>query len=103
MPRYKSHKVVHALQLAAVSGVVDLETGVRMVHFLEYGHAPLLCESEMFARMMPGHGDYLVVYADGYQSFSPKAAFEEGYTMIGPEREVDKMEESPTPRSKRSR
>lgn len=32
-----------------------------------------------FARSVPLPGDYFVVYDDGYQSHSPKAAFEEGY------------------------
>lgn len=32
-----------------------------------------------FARSVPLPGDYFVVYDDGYQSHSPKAAFEAGY------------------------
>ena len=30
----------------------------------------------------PRVGGYYVVYADGYKSFSPATAFEEGYTKI---------------------
>ena len=30
----------------------------------------------------PQPGGYFVVYNDGYQSYSPPAAFEEGYTQI---------------------
>jgi hypothetical protein len=30
----------------------------------------------------PEPGGYYVLYADGYESFSPAAAFEEGYTRV---------------------
>jgi len=30
----------------------------------------------------PEVGGYYVVYADGYKSFSPAQAFEEGYTRV---------------------
>jgi hypothetical protein len=35
------------------------------------------------ARGAPKIGDYFVIYEDGYQSWSPKAAFESGYTKVG--------------------
>ena len=34
---------------------------------------------------MPVIGDYFVRYADGYESWSPRKAFEEGYGLIGDE------------------
>ena len=34
------------------------------------------------SRYMPKPGDYFVVYDDGYESYSPAKAFEEGYTRI---------------------
>jgi hypothetical protein len=37
-----------------------------------------------FARGRPRIGDYLVRYADGYMSWIPKRAFEEGYTLVEP-------------------
>lgn len=36
---------------------------------------------DWFNRFRPGPGGY-VVYSDGYRSFSPAKAFEEGYTKI---------------------
>lgn len=36
----------------------------------------------MTARYTPVAGDWWIVYPDGYQSISPKAAFEEGYMPI---------------------
>jgi len=38
--------------------------------------------AEFLAKHKPEVGGYWVQYADGYQSFSPAAAFEEGYTRI---------------------
>jgi hypothetical protein len=40
--------------------------------------------AEIFARYVPVPGDFYVVYADGYQSFSPRKAFLEGYTREEP-------------------
>lgn len=36
----------------------------------------------MIARYTPVVGDYWVVYADGYQAISPRAAFEGGYVKF---------------------
>jgi hypothetical protein len=44
--------------------------------------------SEVFAPDVPAMaekaslGDYAVIYEDGYKSVSPKAAFEDGYTLV---------------------
>jgi len=38
-------------------------------------------------RHSPSPGGYLVCYKDGHQSYSPAEAFEEGYTLIGPQGE----------------
>lgn len=74
MPRYRCHKEVWALKIAAVDGA-------RVV-FAEEGFQPLSVDPKMFARYKPVAGDYYVQYDDGYQSFSPAKAFEEGYTRI---------------------
>lgn len=39
-------------------------------------------QPSLFARYTPVPGDYLVEYAGGYRSISPKAAFESGYTEV---------------------
>ena len=72
MPRYQSHKQVWALQIADVDGCT--------LRFSDEGFAPLVVGFQMFARYKPVPGDYYVQYDDGYASFSPKKAFEEGYT-----------------------
>ena len=81
-PKFRSHKVVQAAKIMAihedVAGdpyvlLVDPGTGIleRIVP----------TETAMLKRARPD--DYAVVYADGYSSVSPKAAFEEGYEVIG--------------------
>jgi hypothetical protein len=52
------------------------------VSFTESGFDPLVLAADMWARYKPVGGDFLVVYADGYKSFSPRAAFIEGYARI---------------------
>jgi hypothetical protein len=53
-----------------------------MVQPEEKGYAPFPISHEYVARHQPQVGGYYVVYKDGYKSFSPAAAFEEGYSRI---------------------
>lgn len=75
LPRYKCHKEVRALKITSIT-------------FLEDDAASL---NNGFLVTNPGfgskfHGDddlgYYVIYGDGYESWSPSKAFEEGYTLI---------------------
>jgi len=79
MPRYKCHKVVHALKIGSVE--YQSGGGVRL-SFIEPGYEPLFLKSEYTKRCTPQAGGYFVVYQDGYQSYSPAPAFEEGYTRL---------------------
>lgn len=72
MPRYVSHKKVWALE---ISDITDFQ-----IHFKEAGYASVPRDEAMFSRYQPVPGDFYVVYADGYKSFSPRKAFLEGYT-----------------------
>jgi hypothetical protein len=81
MPQYQSHKKVWALQIKEVfrpSSSKELVT----VSFVEADYAPIQVESEVCSRYWPREGDYYLVYEDGYQSISPRKAFEEGYTKL---------------------
>jgi hypothetical protein len=71
MPRYVSHKRVWALEIDTVDG--------RDLSFRDAGYAKITLPAEVFARYTPVPGDFYVVYADGYKSFSPRKAFLEGY------------------------
>lgn len=81
MPRYRSHKEVWALEIAQVS----LEAGGLRLIFKDAGYAPMEfgLTDPILSRYCPVDGDFYVVYADGYKSFSPRKAFIEGYTPLG--------------------
>lgn len=76
MPRYQCHKKVWALKIAKVEGCTITPA--------DEGYAPFQVASELYLRYTPVAGDYYVVYDDGYGSFSPAKAFEEGYACIDP-------------------
>jgi hypothetical protein len=86
MPRYVSHKKVWALKIASiVFDGVDANSagesgGGAMITPAEAGYAPFRVDSEYVRKHDPKVGGYYVVYADGYKSWSPSDAFEEGYT-----------------------
>lgn len=77
MPRYTCHKQVWALRIASIS-----PTGDGGAQFLpaDDGYAPVYLTPQFMEKHKPEAGGYYVVYADGYKSFSPAAAFEDGYT-----------------------
>ena len=85
MPRYKCHKEVHALKILGVidsSGPGEESDGTRMLTFFENGYAPIRVDYDYIRKHKAEPGGYYVVYKDGYKSFSPAEAFEDGYTRI---------------------
>lgn len=84
MPRYRSHKEVHALKIERCEVFFShqhRDERVRL-HFADDGYAPIEAKFDLIARYKPVQGDYYVAYSDGYVSISPAKAFEEGYTLI---------------------
>jgi hypothetical protein len=81
MPRYRCHKEVWALQIAGIS-LPQNAAGDAELAFAEPGYAPMLLERAWLDRHNPEVGGDYVVYEDGYRSFSPAKAFEEGYTRL---------------------
>lgn len=83
MPRYKCHKEVRALQIRkiAVHRVGDAITKVVLTPDDER-YEPFDVTPEYWHKHNPKPLGYYVVYADGYASFSPEKAFEEGYTLV---------------------
>jgi len=77
MPRYVSHKIVHALKIVEIS-LADEDEGAEIVP--EGDYAPFMVSQEYYDKHQPQAGGYYVQYKDGYKSFSPAKAFEEGYT-----------------------
>ena len=90
MPRYQCHKKVWALKIAAIArpgdrltdGVSTVTGGGALITPADAGYAPFGVDAEYVQKHNPHVGGYYVVYEDGYTSFSPAAAFEEGYTLI---------------------
>lgn len=75
LPKYKCHKEVWALKIASV----EEKGGGYEIGFVEPGYGPVRMPQAWVETHLVSVGGYFVVYADGYQSFSPAKAFEEGY------------------------
>lgn len=93
LPKWQSHKVVSAAPVISVmelppapgseqSDVRSLPQYAVVFDDLAGGQGEITIAGAVFSRGIAAPGDYLVVYDDGYTSWSPKAAFEEGYTRI---------------------
>ena len=89
MPRYVCHKEVWALKIKSIvfdfqlAKLENRETDGSATITPEDGrYAPFQVNHEYVRKHNPEPGGYYVVYKDGYKSFSPAKAFEEGYTII---------------------
>jgi hypothetical protein len=80
--KYVSHKIVSAAPIFQIEDV-----GGRLLILVKP------CADHTVERFEPTEpamakraevGGYAVIYADGYKSISPKAAFEEGYQRVVP-------------------
>ena len=80
MPRYKSHKEVWALKIKSL--VIDPKSDGLLLTPVEEGYAPFVVDAAYVEKHKPQAGGYYVVYKDGYKSWSPAEAFEEGYELI---------------------
>lgn len=86
MPKYKCHKEVWALKIKEIKRDGEGENretdGSAMITPVEDGYAPFRVNHEYMHKHNPEVGGYYVVYKDGYKSFSPADAFEDGYTRV---------------------
>ena len=89
MPRYKCHKEVWALKIKSIaydSAKAEIENretdGSAIITPEEEGYAPFKVSHDYVRKHNPQAGGYYVVYKDGYKSFSPAEAFENGYTRV---------------------
>ncbi len=102
MPRYKSHKQVWALKIKAITKanpptIAELEKILNsepatdkpdeevvgaIITPEDEGYAEFPVSREFMLKHSPQSGGYYVVYGDGYKSYSPAKAFEEGYTRV---------------------
>lgn len=85
MPRYQSHKKVWALKIKEVQDPTQPGSesdGSRIIVPEEEGYAPFRVDRDYVFKHRPEAGGYFVQYEDGYKSFSPAKAFEDGYTRL---------------------
>lgn len=89
MPKYKCYKEVHALKIEKVVLDSDLaakenrETdGSATLAPSDGNFAPFKVDHEFVRKHRPQGSGYYVVYKDGYKSWSPIDAFEEGYEKM---------------------
>lgn len=78
LPLYQCHKQVRAAKIAKV----DTSFVRPEISFEDASLAPVSVDAAWVAKHQPQAGGYFVVYADGYRSYSPADAFEDGYTAI---------------------
>lgn len=78
LPSYKSHKIVYALKIK----VVNVEDGMIGIVPEDDRYAEFQVDSAYYDKHKPQAGGYYVVYEDGYKSWSPADAFENGYTKV---------------------
>lgn len=83
MPKYKCHKVVHALKILNC-GWTGNESDEYIIQPEDEGYAEFRVSKEYVEKHKPQPGGYYVVYEDGYKSFSPAKAFEQGYGLMLP-------------------
>ena len=81
LPKYKSHKIVRALSIAAIE--VHEDKSATIAPSLA-AYAPFKTQPGWAERFKGNEDDkgYYVVYEDGYASWSPTEAFESGYTKL---------------------
>ena len=81
LPRYQSHKQVWALY---ISGVEVHKDGSATIAPLESGYAPFQTRAGWADRFEGSEDDpgVYVIYPDGFTSWSPTEAFENGYSRV---------------------
>jgi len=91
LPQYQCHKKVWALKIISVELIARVEpegcgsAGCQSaILTVGQGFEPIPVDESYVRKHNPVAGGYYVVYDDGYKSFSPAKAFEEGYVLVPP-------------------
>lgn len=75
---YNCHKTVRA---GKISRIVEKDLNQTDLFFEELENFHITVSTEWVEKHQPEVGGYYVQYKDGYASYSPAEAFEEGYTL----------------------
>jgi len=78
LPEFQCHKKVRAFKIVSIVGST-IKTAWNLVDVAGDYHE---VSHDWFLKHSPKAGGYFVVYEDGFESFSPAKAFEEGYTEV---------------------
>lgn len=81
MPKYKCHKEVWALKIKEIE-LSKVDENQYIITPEETHFSTFNVSKEWLDKHNPEVGGYYVLYKDGYRSYSPADAFEEGYTKI---------------------
>lgn len=77
MKKYQCYKIVHGGKIIEISRVE-----IKPIRLMIENHGPLEVSDDYIKKHEPRIGGYYVLYEDGYESFSPAEAFENGYKEI---------------------
>lgn len=90
LPKYRSHKIVQALKIAAIE--IHEDKSATIAPF-DARYAPFKTRPGWADRFTGSEADagYYVVYEDSFASWSPTEAFQKGYTRI---RDQDSAEDA---------
>lgn len=91
LQRYKCHKEVYAAKILYIDPVHDKQddrqdSSVELYNLMldskSNGSYLVVIRGDWYRKHKPEVGGYYVLYEDGYESYSPAKAFEEGYTKL---------------------
>ena len=91
LPEYQCHKKVKAFKIAKMAELRDEGGHVEYILGAGDGVNPFIfvVSHKYVEKHNPEIGGYYVRYQDGYESYSPAGAFEEGYSLIDGEAKSD--------------
>lgn len=95
LPQYRCHKTVRAVKIREIVCHAHEDPAITIEEFAhtnefqgghifhdEAGIGPIPFDAAYYRKHRPQVGGYYVVYEDGYCSYSPAKAFEDGYTRV---------------------
>ena len=82
LPLYQCHKQVRACKISRVHVYRETDEDTFFLTPEDINLMTIEVDVDFFDRHKPKAGGYYIVYADGYESYSPAEAFESGYSRI---------------------
>lgn len=82
IPEFKCHKTVKAFKILSISPN-PVDSCSALYGCLNAKSIAVFPSEQYMAKHKPVQGGYYVLYEDGYESYSPAKAFEDGYAVEG--------------------